>query len=87
MRTVLNQMENEFSDFYFSSYDCLYLQFYGDTADFPSVSLTKNRDSNLQEFTGKVRNMLKRMKNQFSDFNFLSYGRFCNQNSSKIGRF
>ena len=31
-------------------------------------------------FTGKVRNVLKRMQNQFFDFYFLRYGNFCNQN-------
>ena len=34
-------------------------------------------------FTWKIRNVLKRMKNQFSDFcdfYFLRYGRFCSQN-------
>ena len=29
------------------------------------------------KFTWNMRNELKRMKNQFSDFYFLSYGRFC----------
>ena len=39
----------------------------------------------MVKFTGKMRNELKLMKNQFSGFYFLSYGRFCtqSQNSSK----
>ena len=31
-------MENQFFDFYFASYDWLYLQFYSDTSDFLSVT-------------------------------------------------
>ena len=37
----------------------------------------------MDKFTWKMRNELKRMKNQFSDFYILSYGRFCTQKSSK----
>ena len=36
------------------------------------------------KFTEKMRNELKRTKNQFSDEYFLSYNRFCTQNSLKI---
>ena len=45
MRTVLKRMNNKCSNFYFSSYDWLYLQFYGDTSDFSSVSPTKKKTS------------------------------------------
>ena len=40
-----------------------------DTSDFSSMSPIKKKDrSKVVKFTGKVRNVPKRMKNQFSDF-------------------
>ena len=69
MRDVLKRMKNKFSYFYFSSYNWLYLQFYGDTSDFSSVSPTKKKDrSKVVKLTGQVWNEQQRMKNQFSDF-------------------
>ena len=43
MRTVLNRIENQFSDFYILGYDWLYLQFTGDTPGFSTVSPTKKK--------------------------------------------
>ena len=37
--------------------------------------------SEVTIFTSNMRNVLKQMKNQFSNFYFLSYGRFCIQHS------
>ena len=39
--------------------------------------------SEIAIFTWKMRNVLKRKKNQFSDFYFWSYDQFCTQNSQK----
>ena len=67
-------MKNQFFDFYFSSYGWLY---------FKRVTNQKKSRSKVVKFTEKMRNKLKPMKNHFSDFNFLNYGPFCTQNSSK----
>ena len=40
----------------------------GDTPGFSSVSATEKNRSEVVKFTGKMRNELKRMKNQYSDF-------------------
>ena len=45
---------------------------------------TKKIRSKVVKFTEKVLNELKRMKNQFFDFYFLSYGRFCTLNSQNL---
>ena len=63
MRTVLNRMKNQFSDFshfYFLSYGWLYLRFTDDTPYFPSVSPTKKNYENVAAI--KMRNKLKLMK-------------------------
>ena len=44
----------------------------GDTSGFSSVPPIKKKRSKVAKFTGKVLNELKRMKNQFFDFYFLS---------------
>ena len=54
--------ENEFSDFYFSSYGWLYLQFTSVSPQFSSVSPTKKKmRSKVAKFTGKIRIALKRI--------------------------
>ena len=61
----------------------LCLQFNSVSSQFLSVSPTKNDcknvlSSEVAKFTGKMRNVLQRKKNQFThfcDFQFLSYGR------------
>ena len=47
-----------------------------DTLGFPSVSPTEKNRSKVVKFTAEMQNALKRMKNQYTDFKFLNYGRF-----------
>ena len=84
MRTVLNWMKNQFSyfcNFYFLSYGRFSSQFLSVFRLFnlkpTKKKFTQKKNSSyVVNFTGKMRKELKRMKNQFSDFNnfyFLSY--------------
>ena len=45
-------------------------------------SIFKQKNSKFS--TRKIRNVLKRMKYQFSDFYFLNYGQFCTQNCPNL---
>ena len=45
--------------------------------------LHEKNSSKVVKFIWKMHNVLKRLANQFSDFNFLSYRLFCTKNSSK----
>ena len=83
MGTVLNQMENRFSDFHFLSYGWLYLQFGPLCPEKGYVDPPAFSPSEVAIFIWKMRNVLKRMKNHISDFYFSSYS----ENSSKIGNF
>ena len=67
MRTALNRVKKQFSDLYSMSYGCFYLH---DIPGFSSVSFQpkKINHSKVVKFTGKMRNELTLMKNQFSDF-------------------
>ena len=53
---------SNFSDFYF------FILFTVTHLDFQVCHRQKNNRSKVAKFTGKMRNKLKRMKNQFSDF-------------------
>ena len=59
---------------FFSSYGWWYLKFTGDTPGlFKWVSNQKKSRSKMVKLTEKMSNELKRLKNQFSDFFFLSW--------------
>ena len=82
MGTVLNRMKNQFSDLHFCLLWLIVLTIYGDTAGLvcSSVSPTEVIKSlKVATFRGKMRNEMKRMKNQLSNFLFLRYGRFCTE--------
>ena len=66
-------------DFFFIIFKCFYL-------NNNKILHAKKKFFRSGHYTWKMRHVLKRLKNKFSDcfdFYFLSYGRFCNQNSSK----
>ena len=61
-------MKYQFSDFNFSSYGWLYLQYTGDTPGLSCVSPTQKKSFKSGQITEKMHNELKRLKNQFSGF-------------------
>ena len=85
MSNVLERIKNKFFGSYFFELWSILYNFLVCHLNFQMCQLnnkpkmTKNIccPSKVVIFIWKMRNMLKRMKNKFSDFYFLSYSRFC----------
>ena len=77
---------NEISIYWFLFFELwlILFTFYGTHLDFQVFHRPKKNRQKVYKFTEKMRNLLKRMKNHFSDFNFLRYGWFCTEIPKKI---